>query len=155
VTLVGRTIVVEAKPAEAFGYLHDPAARSWWDQSVDRVQLEGDAPAAGARLHFRGHRTAPSWIGQYLEYAPPRRSVVTLVEGTGMPFSSYRQTLTVERTQGETRVGFMIDYRLRGPIRLLDSVTVRPRLSRAVNRSLQAVRRHFAEAGYEYPSSEE
>ena len=148
-TLVGRTILVEASAADAFAYLHDPDARSRWDASVDRVGIEGDAAAKGARIHFRGHRTAPSWVGTFVEYAPPRRSVVDLVEGTGMPFGSYRQTLTVERSHGETRVGFTIEYLPRGAIRLLDSVTVRPRLSKSVNRSLQNVRRHFAERAYE------
>jgi uncharacterized protein YndB with AHSA1/START domain len=116
-TRVSRSIVVNAPPAAVFAYLHDPAARGSWDAMSDLVRLEGERPAPGVRVHFRGRRTAPSWVGEYTVYEPPRRSVVRFVEGVGMPFAGFEQTLTVQPEQGRSRVTFVMEYAPRGLLR--------------------------------------
>jgi uncharacterized protein YndB with AHSA1/START domain len=141
---VRRSIIVHGPPENVFAYLHDPAQRGHWDAMSDLVRLEADHPAAGVRMHFRGRRTAPSWVGELAEYDPPRRSVVRLVEGAGMPFSDFRQTITVEPAADGSRVDFAIDYAPRGLMRLLEAVTVRPKMARAAARSLRAVSNHFS-----------
>jgi uncharacterized protein YndB with AHSA1/START domain len=141
--VIDQRIGVAAAPAEAFAYLHDPANRPAWDVMVDLCRLEADTPAAGVRVHIRGRRKAPSWVGEYTEYAPPGRSSVRLVEGVGMPFSEFVETVTVERGDGGAIVGIRLDYRVRGPLRVIEPMTFRPRLARSVSRSLARVRDHF------------
>jgi uncharacterized protein YndB with AHSA1/START domain len=143
-TRVSRSILVDGPPATVFAYLHDPEARGRWDAMTDLVQLEGERPAPGVRVRFRGRRTAPSWVGEITAYEPPRRSVVRLVDGVGMPFDDFVQTITVQPGQGLTRVTFVLEYAPRGLMRVLDGVTVRPRMERAAMRSLRAVADHFA-----------
>ena len=91
---------VAAPPADVFAFLHDPAQRPVWDVAVDLCNLEGEDVVAGSRLHLRGRRKAPSWVGEYVEVATPRRSVLRLVDGVGMPFSDYRQVLEVTEDGG-------------------------------------------------------
>jgi uncharacterized protein YndB with AHSA1/START domain len=143
-TRITRSILIDAPPADVFAYLHDADARGRWDAMADLVRLEGERPAPGVRLHFRGRRTAPSWVGEYASYEPPRRSVVRLVEGVGMPFTELTQTLAVDRAEGAARVTFTLEYTPRGVMRALDAVTVRPRMERAARRSLRSVADHFA-----------
>jgi uncharacterized protein YndB with AHSA1/START domain len=142
--VIEQLVAVEAAPAEAFAFLHDPDRRQEWDAMADMARLEGAAPATGARLHLRGHRTAPSWVGEYTEFDPPRRSVVRLVEGVGMPFSAFSQTLTVApRGGGGSSVSLRLEYRPRGPVRMVERFTLRPRLASAVRRSLANVSRRL------------
>jgi uncharacterized protein YndB with AHSA1/START domain len=141
---VHRSIAVNGSPKDVFGYLHDPQARARWDAMSDLVRLEADAPAAGVRVHFRGRRTAPSWVGEFETYDAPRRSVIRLVEGVGMPFSEFRETLTVKPDGRGSRVDMTVEYTPRGLLRLLDPFTSRPRITRASDRSLRAVADHFA-----------
>ena len=108
---------VAAKPADVFAFLHDPTQRPVWDTSVDLCRLEGEAVAAGARLHLRGRRKAPSWVGEYVEVDAPRRSVLRLVEGVGMPFADYRQTIEVAADGGQTAVVFEARVRRARPAR--------------------------------------
>src|SRR4051812_36191221 len=93
--VVEQRVAVDAPPAAGFAYLHEPRSRGAWDAMVDFCRLEAERPARGVRLHLHGRRTAPSWVGEYAEYAPPRRSVVRLVEGVGMPFRHFHQILEV------------------------------------------------------------
>jgi hypothetical protein len=88
-------------------------------------------------MHLRGRRKAPSWVGEYIEYDPPRRSVVRMVEGVGMPFSDFRQTIAVEPAKGGSAVTQRVEYTARGLFALLERVTVRGRLARAVADSLR------------------
>jgi uncharacterized protein YndB with AHSA1/START domain len=141
---VHRSIAVNGSPADVFAYLHDPKARARWDGMSDLVRLEADAPATGVRVHFRGRRTAPSWVGEYVAYEPPRRSVIRLVEGIGMPFSEFTETIAVKPEGGGSRVQMTVEYSPRGLLRLLDVFTSRPRITRATDRSLRAVADHFA-----------
>lgn len=137
--VIEQAVAVAAKPAEVFAFLHDPERRPEWDVMVDLARLEGDAPAVGARLHLRGRRTAPSWVGEYAELDAPRRSVLRLVDGVGMPFSAFSQTLVVTPGKGGCTVSLRLEYQARGPARALESVTLRPRLAGAVRKSLAQV----------------
>ncbi len=134
---------VRAPQAKVFEYLHDPAARGSWDAAVDLSRLEGDRVAAGARLHLRGRRTAPSWVGEYVAYQPPRRSELRLVEGVGMPFRSFSQTIELRRSGGGTEVLLRTAYEPAGPMRLLEPIILRPKLRRAALRSLANVSSRF------------
>ena len=142
--VIEQAVAVAARPADVFAFLHDPDRRSEWDAMVDLARLEGDSAAAGTRLHLRGRRTAPSWVGEYVEVDRPRASVLRLVEGVGMPFSDFRQTIRVAASDGGSRVTLRLEYAPRGPARLLEPFTLRPRLAKAVRRSLDNVSRRFA-----------
>lgn len=142
--VIEQAVAVAAKPADVFAFLHDPDRRPEWDAMVDLARLEGDSSVArGSRLHLRGRRTAPSWVGEYAELDRPRGSVLRLVEGIGMPFSDFRQTIRVAPCAGGTHVTLRLDYAPRGPARLLEPFTLRPRLAKAVRRSLENVSRRF------------
>jgi uncharacterized protein YndB with AHSA1/START domain len=142
--VIEQLVTVAAPPAEVFAFLHDPGRRPEWDAMVDLARLEGDAAATGARLHLRGRRTAPSWVGEYAELDPPRRSVLRLVDGIGMPFREFRQTIAVTPRKGGCDVTLRLDYSPRGPARVLEPFTFRPKLTGAVGRSLENVSRRFA-----------
>lgn len=142
--VIEHVVAVPAPPGEVFAYLHDARRRPDWDAMVDLARLEGDAVAVGARLHLRGRRTAPSWVGEYAELDRPRASVLRLVDGVGMPFSDFRQTIRVAAGEGGSRVSLRLEYAPRGPARLLEPFTLRPRLATAVRRSLENVSRRFA-----------
>jgi uncharacterized protein YndB with AHSA1/START domain len=115
-----------------------------WDASVDLCRLEGEAVAAGSRVHLRGRRKAPSWVGEYVEVSPPRRSVLRLVEGVGMPFSEYRMTVEVAPEKGGAKVTLRLDYAARGPLALEERFTVRGRLGDALRDSVRNIEMRFA-----------
>lgn len=142
--VIEQAVAVAAKPAEVFAFLHDADRRPEWDAMVDLARLEGETVAVGARLHLRGRRTAPSWVGEYAEVDRPRASVLRLVEGVGMPFSDFRQTISVASRDGGSHVTLRLAYAPRGAARVLEPFTLRPRLSAAVRRSLENVSRRFA-----------
>ena len=142
--VIERIVTVPAKPAEVFAFLHDPEQRPVWDASVDLCRLEGETVAAGSRLHLRGRRKAPSWVGEYVELAPPRRSVLRLVEGVGMPFSDYRMTMEVAPEKGGSRVTLRVEYAARGPLALVERFTVRPRLGDGLRDSVRNIDMRFA-----------
>jgi uncharacterized protein YndB with AHSA1/START domain len=141
--VIEQAVAVTAKPADVFAFLHDPERRPEWDVMVDLARLEGDAPAVGARLHLRGRRTAPSWVGEYAELDAPRRSVLRLVEGVGMPFSAFSQTITVTARKGGSTVVLRVEYEPRGVARLLEPVVVRPRLATATRKSIANIAQRF------------
>jgi uncharacterized protein YndB with AHSA1/START domain len=142
---IERTVTVSAKPAEVFTFLQEPEQRPVWDASVDLCRLEGESVTPGSRLHLRGRRKAPSWVGEYVEVDPPHRSVLRLVDGVGMPFSDYRQTIEVAGDGGGTAVTLRLDYAVRGPLALIERFTVRGRLARALHDSARNVEMRFAE----------
>jgi carbon monoxide dehydrogenase subunit G len=139
-----RQTTVKATAAAVFDFLHEPAQRPVWDVSVDLAQLEGEAVAAGSRLHLRGRRKAPSWVGEYVEVARPTRSVLRLVEGVGMPFSDYRQTIEIAPEKGGASVTLRLEYSARGVLALLDRFTIRGRLDHALHDSVRGIEMRFA-----------
>jgi uncharacterized protein YndB with AHSA1/START domain len=139
--VIEQRVSVDAAPKDVFAFLHDPDRRQQWDAMADLARLEdASAPAVGVRLHLRGRRTAPSWVGEYTELAPPRRSVLRLVEGVGMPFAAFSQTVEV----AARAVALRLEYQPRGLGRLVEPIVLRPRLSTAVRKSLASVARHFS-----------
>lgn len=143
--VIEQRVSVDAAPQDVFAFLHDPNRRQQWDAMADLARIEdGDAPAVGVRLHLRGRRTAPSWVGEYTELKPPRRSVLRLVEGVGMPFAAFSQTIEVAGRDGGSAVTLRLEYEARGAGRLIEPVVLRPRLAKAVRRSLGSIARHFA-----------
>jgi uncharacterized protein YndB with AHSA1/START domain len=142
--VIERTVAVSAKPAEVFAFLHDPDQRPVWDASVDLCRPEGETVAAGSRVHLRGRRKAPSWVGEYVEVTPPRRSVLRLVEGVGMPFSEYRQTIEIAAENGGSKVTLRIEYTARGVLAVIERFTVRGRLAVALGNSARNVEMRFA-----------
>lgn len=143
--VIEQRVSVDAAPKEVFAFLHDPDRRQQWDAMADLARLEdASVPAVGVRLHLRGRRTAPSWVGEYTELAPPRRSVLRLVEGVGMPFSDYRQTIQIAPAKGGATVTLRVEYRARGVLALLDRFTVRGRLDRALRDSARGIEMRFA-----------
>jgi uncharacterized protein YndB with AHSA1/START domain len=141
--VIEQAVAVGAPPKEVFAFLHAPDQRHEWDAMVDLARLEGDAPAKGARLHLRGRRTAPSWVGEYAELDAPRRSVLRLVDGVGMPFSAFSQTIAVTPRKGGSTVALRLEYQPRGAARLLEPVVLRPRLVGATRKSLANITRWF------------
>jgi uncharacterized protein YndB with AHSA1/START domain len=142
--VIEQRVSVGAAPREVFAFLHDPERRQQWDAMADLARLEdASAPAVGVRVHLRGRRTAPSWVGEYTELDPPRRSVLRLVEGVGMPFAAFTQTVEVAKADGGSTVALRLEYQPRGAGRLLEPLVLRPRLSKAVRRSLGSIARHF------------
>ena len=118
---------------------------------LDWSLTSGPLPAAlfvlggfAAGYLLRGRRTAPSWVGEYTELKPPRRSVLRLVEGVGMPFAAFSQTIEVAGRDGGSAVTLRLEYEARGAGRLIEPVVLRPRLAKAVRRSLGSIARHFA-----------
>ena len=143
--VIEQRLSVDAAPKDVFAFLHDPDRRQQWDAMADLARLENaNTPAVGVRLHLRGRRTAPSWVGEYTELVPPRRSVLRLVEGVGMPFAAFSQTVLVEARDGGSAVALRLEYRARGVGRLLEPIVLRPRLYTAVRKSLASIARHFA-----------
>jgi uncharacterized protein YndB with AHSA1/START domain len=143
--VIEQRVSVAAAPREVFAFLHDPDRRQQWDAMVDLARLEdASAAAVGVRLHLRGRRTAPSWVGEYTELEPPRRSLLRLVEGVGMPFAAFSQTVEVAARDGGSAVTLRLEYEARGLGRLVEPVVLRPRLAKAVRRSLASIARHFA-----------
>jgi carbon monoxide dehydrogenase subunit G len=143
--VIEQRVSVDAAPKDVFAFLHDPGRRQQWDAMTDLARLEdASAPAVGVRLHLRGRRTAPSWVGEYTELAPPRLSVLRLVEGVGMPFAAFTQTVEVAARDGGSAVTLRVEYEARGLGRLLEPVVLRPRLAKAVRRSIASIARHFA-----------
>ena len=142
--VIEQRVSVDAAPGDVFAFLHDPDRRQQWDAMADLARLEdATAPAVGVRLHLRGRRTAPSWVGEYTELAPPRRSVLRLVEGVGMPFSAFSQTIEVVAVKDGSTVTLRLEYQARGLASLLEPVVLRPRLTKAVRRSLAGIAGHF------------
>jgi hypothetical protein len=70
--------------------------------------------------------------------------VLQLVEGVGMPFSDYRQTIEIAPAKGGARVTLRVEYSARGVLALLDRFTVRGRLDRALRDSVRGIEMRFA-----------
>jgi uncharacterized protein YndB with AHSA1/START domain len=141
--VIEKRIQTSGSPAAVFAYLHDPSRRADWDVSSDAATLASDAPGVGVRLQLRGHRTAPSWVGEYTVYEPPRQSSLRLVEGAGMPFTSFVQSLSVTRDGNGSMVAIRLEYEPRGLVRLIEPMTLRSRLRKSTLRSLGRIREHF------------
>ena len=61
-----------------------------------------------------------------------------------MPFADFRQTLTCATGDGGSDVSLRLEYRAGGAGRLLEPFVLRPRLTKAVRRSVANISRRFA-----------
>jgi hypothetical protein len=145
-TVIDQQTTVKAAPAVLFDFLHDPARRREWDSTVDGADLEGEL-GTGGRLHLHGHRKAPSWTGEYRVYERPRRSELVFLEGVGMPFRSYVQTIEVKPAKGGSTVRFRIEYELPAVLALIDAFTFRGKLARAARNAMSDIAVRFGQPG--------
>jgi hypothetical protein len=70
--------------------------------------------------------------------------VLRLVEGVGMPFSDYRQTIEIAPEKGGASVTLRLEYSARGVLALLDRFTIRGRLDHALHDSVRGIEMRFA-----------
>ena len=141
--MIEQTADMNAAPRDVFAFLTDPARRSEWDSSCERCTIEGDAPAKGVRVHITGHRTAPSWTGEYGRFDLNRGAALRLVEGVGMPFTSFIEGFQVEPHKGGCRLTLRVEYGVSGMVRMIEPLTVRSRMRRTTAKSLRNVEQHF------------
>jgi uncharacterized protein YndB with AHSA1/START domain len=134
-----QTFSVDCPPETVFDYVTDPAKLAQWQTSKTSVeQLTEGAPRLGTR--FR-ERTKPprgkefEQITEFAEFARPSRVRVHVVEGP-QPIDG---TWLFERNRDDgTRVHFVAEGELRGPLRILGPI-VRMMIARqfaAYHRSL-------------------
>jgi len=143
-TVIEQRADLNAAPREVFAYLTDPALRGDWDSSCERCTIEGDAPAKGVRVHITGHRTAPSWTGEYGRFDLDRGAALRLVEGIGMPFTSFIEGFQVEPRKGGCTLTLRVEYEVSGMVRMIEPLTVRSRMRRTTVKSLKNIEQHFA-----------
>jgi len=143
-TVIEQTADLNAAPRDVFAFLTDPARRSEWDASCERCTIDGDAPAHGVRVQIVGHRTAPSWIGEYGRFDLNRGAALRLVEGVGMPFTSFIEGFQVEPRKGGCTLTLRVEYEVSGMVRMIEPMTVRSRMRRTTAKSLRNVEQHFA-----------
>ena len=70
--------------------------------------------------------------------------MLRLVEGVGMPFADYRQTIEVAADGGRTAVVLRLEYGVRGPLVLIERFTFRGKLDHALQDSARKVEMRFA-----------
>jgi carbon monoxide dehydrogenase subunit G len=142
--VIEQRVEVAAAPAAVFAFMHDPSQRGVWDASAEGSTIDRPAPAPGVRVHVHGRRLAPSWIGEYSAFEPPKRSTLRLVEGEGMPFRSFSQAISIAPRRGGSAVTIRLEYEAAGAVRLIEPFTLRNRLRRVTQRSLDALADHFS-----------
>jgi uncharacterized protein YndB with AHSA1/START domain len=116
------TFTVACSPAVVFDYVSDPSKLARWQTSKTRVeQLTDGPPGQGTRLR---ERTKPprgkefDQITEFAEFHRPTRLKVHVLEGP-QPIDG---TWTFEDDGDRTRVNFVAEGELRGPLRLLGPV---------------------------------
>jgi carbon monoxide dehydrogenase subunit G len=143
-TVIEQRAELKAAPRDVFAYLTDPARRGEWDSSCERCTIDGDAPAKGVRVHITGHRTAPSWTGEYGRFDLNRGAALRLIEGQGMPFTSFIEGFQVEPRKGGSTLTLRVEYEVGGMVRMIEPLTVRSRMRGTTVRSLKNIEQHFA-----------
>ena len=143
-TVIEQRADLNAAPRDVFAFLTDPARRGEWDSSCERCTIDGVAPAKGVRVHITGHRTAPSWTGEYGRFDLNRGAALRLIEGQGMPFTSFIEGFQVEPRKGGCTLTLRVEYEVSGMVRMIEPLTVRSRMRRTTAKSLRNVEQHFA-----------
>ena len=144
-TVISHQVELSASPSKAFEFLHDPSKRQVWDISAERATLDQDKPGKGVGISVTGKRMAPSWQGRYTTYDPPKRSVLEVTPGAGMPFRSYNETIELRPAPkgGGSILRYTIEYQTSGMWRLIEPFTVGSRLRRTAKRSVSQIYDHF------------
>jgi uncharacterized protein YndB with AHSA1/START domain len=133
------TFVVSAAPEVVFDYLTNPSnLRDWQTSKTSVEQLTDGPPALGTRVR---ERTKPpggkefEQIVEFTEFERPRRFHAHIVEG---PYPIVG-TWTFEPEGAGTKVTFIAEGELRGPIRFFGSI-----VSRLMTRQFAAHHRNLA-----------
>ena len=71
-------------------------------------------------------------------------AIVRLIEGAGMPFTSFIEGFQVEPRKGGSRLTLRVEYEVSGMIRMIEPLTVRSRMRRTTVKSLKNIEQHFA-----------
>jgi uncharacterized protein YndB with AHSA1/START domain len=132
------TFTIRRAPEEVFDYIADPTKLSDWQTASRSIeQLSDGPPGPGAR--FRERMKPPlgrefEQITQFAEYERPRRLRVSVIEGP-QPIDG---TWTLEAAAVGTRVVFVAEGELRGPMRPLG-----PLITRAIARQFASYHRNL------------
>ena len=142
-TVIAHQVELDAAPSKVFAFLHDPARRQVWDVTTESATLDRETPGKGAQLSVTGRRMAPSWEGRYITFDSPRRSVLEVTPGAGMPFRSYTETIELRPKGSGSILRYAIEYHTSGMWRLIEPFTVGSRLRRTAKHSTGRIYDHF------------
>lgn len=142
-TVISHQVELPASPARVFEFLHDPARRQAWDASAQRAELDQAKPARGAQITVTGKKMAPSWEGRYTAFDPPRRSVLEVTPGAGMPFRSFTETIELQPNGKGSILRYAIEYRTSGIWKVIEPFTVGSRLRKTARASTNRISDHF------------
>lgn len=142
-TVIARQIEVPAAPAKVFEFLHDPARRQTWDVSTQQAALDRERPGKGVKITVTGKRMAPSWEGRYTAFDPPKRSVLEVTPGPGLPFRTYTETIELRPNGSGSILRYAIEYQTSGAWKLIEPFTVGSRIRRTVKASTNRIYDHF------------
>jgi uncharacterized protein YndB with AHSA1/START domain len=122
---ITETFVVAAAPEAVFDFVTNPSnLRNWQTSKTSVEQLSAGPPGLGTRVR---ERTKPpggkefEQIVEFTEYDRPRRFHVHIVEGP-QPIDG---TWIFEPDGAHTKVSFMAEGELRGPMRFLTPIVQR------------------------------
>jgi uncharacterized protein YndB with AHSA1/START domain len=135
---VDQTFTISRPPDAVFDYLADPSKLADWQTASRSVEQLTDGPP-GRAARFRERIKPPmgkefEQIAEFAEYERPRRLHVHVAEGP-QPIDG---TWTLEPDADGTRVVFVAQGDLRGPMRLLA-----PLVKRAIARQFAAYHRNL------------
>ena len=108
-TEIVHQVELPAAPAKVFDFLHDPARRQVWDVSAEQATLDREKPGKGAQIAVTGRKMAPSWEGRYTAFDAPKRSVLEVTPGAGMPFRSLTETFEIRPSGSGSILRYVID----------------------------------------------
>ena len=129
---VEQVFTVRRPPGEVFAYMTDPANLAAWQTSKVSVEpLTDGPPRQGYRIKERTKVGLRQWdqVVEFTEFEPGRAFSTRIVEGA-MPVDG-RWTFE-EEGAGGTRVRFVAEGPLTGPMRLIE-----PLVKRSVARSFR------------------
>jgi uncharacterized protein YndB with AHSA1/START domain len=122
---IAETFIVRAAPEVVFDYVTNPSnLRDWQTSKTSVEQLSDGPPGLGTRVR---ERTKPpgakefEQIVEFTEFDRPTRFHVHIVEGP-QPIDG---TWTFEPQDGGTRVNFVAEGELRGPMRFVAPIIQR------------------------------
>jgi uncharacterized protein YndB with AHSA1/START domain len=121
---IEQTIDIDRPPEDVFAYMTDTAKLSSWQQSTVEVLRDREGPLTeGERfreVHAALGRRLQSTV-EVAKYDPPRAFALRILDGP-LPLDG---SWTLEATNGSTRLHFVGQGALRGPMRLLDGLAAR------------------------------
>jgi carbon monoxide dehydrogenase subunit G len=137
---IEQSFTVRRPPSEVFAYMTDPANLAAWQPSkVGVVPLTDGPPRQGYRVRERTKIGLREWdqVVEFTEFEPGRAFATHIVEGS-LPVDG-RWTFEDDGAGG-SRVRFVAEGKVRGPMRLLE-----PLLRRGIDRSFRRYHALLAE----------